>query len=460
MRSPFFLFAVLLVFVGIGTEKLSSDQNPPFMKKYAFATVLLLSLGLFAFWPSSKSIVQPADYEPYLTGEHVEKNKEKSRAQISFWEKKLNAAPSNFVFEKKLAALLAADFRLSGNIENLHRSDSFLRSVNERLAGQVGVLQSLASNATTRHAFREAEAYLTEALEIGEKKFATSLMLADVRMERGNLYSASYLLKDVASTQHFDFLIREMKFQDQKGNLESAIETMEKAADLARSSGSSHLVNWSLSNLGDMYGHDGRIGKSYETYLAALAENPADLHSLRGLAWIAFSNDENVMEAKRILNHLKNIHPVPDYDLMLAEIADFEQDKVAAKMHLSAFVAQAEKPVYGNMYKAYLCELKSQSPVGVAIAEAEITERPHPVSYSLLAWAKLQNGRPKTALETIENHVIHRTGEPLALYHAGVIFAKNKKKGEAEKYLREALDASFELGPVLTAEIKNELAQL
>ncbi|MEZ4959972.1 MAG: hypothetical protein R2830_09145 [Saprospiraceae bacterium] len=425
--------------------------------------LIAVSAAFFLLKPKS-AIVNPADYEAFMVKNHIENAQAELAGQISFWKNKLEAQPTNFVYQKKLAGLYAADFKLSAQVESLRTSDSLLQNINHRFPGQVGVLQSLAANAITRHAFREAEAYMTQACNTGEKKFANSLMLTDVHLERGNFYAASSLLKDVASTSHFDFLIRQVKLQDQQGDLKKAIESMEQATALAKSSGSKSVVNWALSNLADMYGHDGRVEKSYQTYLEALSCEPADLHSLKGIAWVAFSHDKNTAEAKRILHFLQTIHPVPDYDLLLSKIAAFEQDDKQAAAYRESFIAKASNPAYGNMYKSYLCELKSErtesTPEALAIAKAEIAERPHPKSYSLLAWTSFQNGQDQEALRILQQHVMEQTGEPVALYHTGLILKATGHEKEARKFLEEALQASFELGPVLAHDIEENLAQL
>lgn len=206
------------------------------------------------------------------------------------------------------------------------------------------------------------------------------------------------------------------------------------------------------------------LKKSYETYLEALTYNPADLHSLKGIAWIAFSHDKNTAEATRILTFLQEIHPVPDYDLLLAELATYEGDLEKANQYEQSFASEASQAKYGNMYKSYLCllhaETEEKAPEAVIIAQEEVLERPHPMSYHLLAWTTLQEGHPTAALDILEKYVVDQTEEPDALYHAGIIFKENGYKKTARKYLNAALDASFELGPLVTADIKSQLKQL
>ena len=433
------------------------------MKNIAFLILFVLIVLAAIFINPQIEIAHGTDYDHYLTEEHLQKNQKELNSRIGFWEEKLAAAPGNFVFQKKLAGLYASSFKLSGDISQLHRSDSLLQQVNMRLPGQVGVLQSLAANAITRHAFLESESYIREAFGIGQNKFASSLMLADVMLERGNLLEAELLLKDITSRSHFDFLIREAKLHDQSDELDKAVRCMEKAAELAKASGDAGVINWSLSNLADMYGHQGKVKKAYETYLEALRYDPADLHALKGIAWIAFSKDKNTEEARRILTFLQSIHPVPDYDLLLAEIAAYEQNAPKEQEYQDAFVREASRPVYGNMYKSYLCQLKSDEgevAEALEIATQEIRERPHPMSYQLLAWATFRKGDKALALDIMEKHVIGQTGEPNALFHAGVILKENGRRKAAEAQLNAALGASFELGPVVAKEIETQLRQL
>ncbi len=433
-------------------------------KSILFAGFVLAVAGIFFTIKFQKPIAHSADFEAYLNPSHLKNAENALAAQIGFWEKKLASQPENFVYQSKVAGGYSAWFKLTGEVEKLHQSDSILQNINQRYPNQVGTLQALASNAVTRHSFAEAEGLMRQALTLGEQKHASSLMLTDVLMERGNFSDASMLMRDLDARSHFDYLIREMKMLDQRGKLPEAIEQMEKALALARTSGSKDLLNWALSNLADMYGHDGRIQKSYDTYLEALANNPADLHSLKGIAWVAFSHDKNTAEARRILGFLKIIHSVPDYDLLLSDIATFENKPEEATAFSQSFIQKASNPDYGNMYKAYLGNLKASNmehaDEALAIATDEIAERPHPMSYVLLAWAVFQKGDKQAALDIIQKHVMNQTQEPEALYHSGVILAGTGNKKEAKKYLEEALDASYELGPVATQEIREDLRRL
>ncbi len=420
----------------------------------------LIGLTIWAFFPR-QPLVQTSDYEIYLSPEWLAEEVARMDTQIDFWQKKLDAAPRNQVYLQKMAGLYAAKFKATGEISFLHQSDSLYEDLTARFPANVGVLHALTANAISQHQFKAAEGYVNQAWEVGEKKFASSLLMTDVALERGDYNLAWEKLNEISTRQHFDYFIRAVKWQDQSGNLDKAVDYMERALALAKTSKKKTLINWSLSNLADMYGHQGEIKQSYDTYLEALAQNPSDMHSLKGIAWIAYSHEKNTEEAKRILHFLQEVHPVPDYDLMLSEIAAFEGDDKRAAAHLAKFVAAASRPAYGKMYHTYLSPIYGEEMDDVALAlemaEAEVAERPHPMSYSLLSWAYHLKGDSKKALEVLTDHVIGQTEEPDAILRAGILFHANGMAKEAQKYLLEAQDAAFELGPMASQEIADYL---
>ena len=108
-----------------------------------------------------------------------------------------------------------------------------------------------------------------------------------------------------------------------------------------------------------MYGHNNRIAESYKLYNEVLTENPAYYHAWKGVAWIAYSHDKNTSLAKLILLWLQEKHPVPDYDLMLSEIAAYEQDNNLKNQHIASFIDKAVSLAYGDMYNKYIFSILS-----------------------------------------------------------------------------------------------------
>lgn len=382
---------------------------------------------------------------------------------MSFWRERLTRMPNDEASTRKLAGLHGANFRKTGMVEELKVSDSiYSHLLKTTTSGKAGLYLGLAQNSITQHQFKQASIHADSAFKTGERKAAVLLVSADIALELGNYSQAKNILKQFTNRNSFAHLIRQVKVKDQEGHLDSAIFIMEKAFD--RVKGNKDLYCWSLSNLADMYGHAGRIEDAYNSYMSVLQKDPSYDYALKGIAWIALSNDKNFTEAKRIINTLASRSRMPEAHLMLAEIADMENDQQEKINHLKLFVSLTDNAGYKTMYAKYLAEIYADDlkkpEASLAIAEQEILNRPTPQSFDLKAWALLHLDRKKEALFVAQKYVVSKTFEPDAAYHLGMIYLSNGFEEEAEKYLEEALESSFELGPVVTRDIKQALEKI
>ncbi len=427
--------------------------------------ILLFLLFMFAGCKNSTQPVTKAlDYEKYMNIDSADSMSSLQRIEtdIDFWSKRLKKNPEDAVSKVSLAGLYSARFKVGGSIRDIHTSDS-LYAVANRLfkTSSSSIYRSLASNCVTQHKFKQARLYLDTALIMGDDLYFTLLMRCDVAMELGDLFMAEQSLKHIADKNNFDYLIREAKLLDHKGDLNGAIKKMEAATQKAIASKKDILYLWAKSNLGDMYGHANRFKESYQCYLDVLQKKPDYLYALKGIAWLTFSHDMNTDEAKRILNYLSGIHPVPDYDLLLAEIAAYEKDKVTEENLRDRFLTAVSDKQYGDMYNKYVFYLAidKNKDFGEAlrIAEKEVNNRPTSQSYDLLAWAYYNMGKKDDALKIAQAHVENRNYEPETMYHLGMIYAYAGNFKKAKYYIRQAESSSYELGPDLAQQVKYAL---
>lgn len=215
-----------------------------------------------------KIIVNPADYESYLTFQKAA-SKYSLDQDMAFWKERLRRMPKDEASKRKLAGLHAAKFRATGLVEELKISDSiYLELLKTTTTGHSGLLLGLAQNSITQHQFKQAAVYADSALAIGERKAAVMLVRVDIALELGHYLRAESILTEFANKKSFAHRIRQVKVKDQQGDLDSAILIMEAAHD--RVKGNKDLYCWSLSNLGDMYGHAGRIEDAYQAYISVL----------------------------------------------------------------------------------------------------------------------------------------------------------------------------------------------
>lgn len=437
---------------------------------YMQYSILLLTASLFVFSNcrnSRQTITKASDYEKYMHIASADSmhSLQRINQDIDFWMLRLKNIPDDVVAKVSLAGLYSARFKTAGNIDDIHTSDSLYMVANPLFKSNSSSLyRSLAVNCITQHKFEQAQSYLDTALKMGDDLYATLLMRCDVAMELRNSYGAEQSLKRIADKNNFDYLIREAKLLDHKGDLNGAIKKMEAATQKAIESKKDVLFIWAKSNLADMYGHANRYRESYQCYLDVLERKPDYLYALKGVAWIAFSHDKKTKEAKRILNYLSKLHPVPDYDLLLSKIAEYEKDMTTEEKLKDHFITEVSDSRYGDMYNKYIFYLMADEnrdlQKALQIAEKEVKNRPTSQSYDLLAWAYYNMGKKDEALKMAKRYVENRNYEPDALYHLGMIYASEGNIKKAKHFMRQAENSAFELGPDLAAKVRYDLAMI
>lgn len=428
-------------------------------------SILISCISLFGCTNHSAKIADEKDFSNLLETAQLNQHLELLKMDMNFWNSRLQKNNSDLGAQVKMASLYNKLFQYIGNINDVHKSDSLYHAANklQKHFGS-GIYRSLAANCVTQHQFKQADLYLDTAAAMGDDRSLTSLQQFDVKLELGQYNQAEKILNSFRYKNTFEYYIRLSKLQDHKGNAEESIRMMEKALAEMESAKNDHLILWAKTNLADMYGHHNRVEDAYRLYVNVIHADPNYYQAWKGIAWIAFSHDRNTAIAKKILGWLKANHPVPDYDLLLAEIASFENDLSGKNNYITSFINEVSKPVYGDMYNKYLFALLTDEQqnfsAAMRIAETEVNNRPTPQSYDLLAWANYKTGNFSEAGQIARAQVIKRTFEPTASFHIGLILKSTGNKKMARQYLLNALESSFELGPLVTNEIKRELKTL
>ena len=400
------------------------------------------------------------DYERYL---HPTQNKtlELASEELEYWQNRFDQAPNQVSYLGKISSAHSTLFEQTGDIDHLKAAEQNLAlAIKMTSSNTVGYLHALARNYISQHRFKEALALLKTADEVGDKKHVTENMFFDVYLELGDIAQAEKYLTAIRKTDSFDYLIRLSKWEDHNGNLDGAILQMEKAKDLAVSSNYEGLMLWSYTNLADFYGHAGRIADSYAYYLKALEINPNNSYALKGIAWIAYSNDKNSEESKRIIAAIQESHPTPDMHLFLADLAEYEGDFETKKSELNSYFAMLNDnaAAYGDMYNSYNVELYADETekleTAMQLAQREIDNRPTAQSYDLLAWAHFKNGEKLIALDIMQKHVENHTSEPVAMYHLAEIYTAAGMAERTNELKPDLLASIYELGPNMKSKIE------
>lgn len=377
---------------------------------------------------------------------------------IDFWTKKIATSPNQTSYLLKLAGAHSQLFSVTSNIEDLKKSEALLQeALATPLLNRSSALRALAHNYISQHRFCEALDLVLEAAEIGENKFANDKMLFDIYLELGNDEQARIQLTKITNDNNFDYLIRKSKWEDVKGNLAGAITHLERAKKKAIASNNKGLMAWIYSNLGDYYGHNGEIEKSYNHFKRTLELDPANWYALKGIAWIAYSNDKNIALSKSLISTIIEKNNSPDLQLKLAVLAAYKANKKEEQVAIENFQKAIQKEGYGDMYNKYNCFIAAEHngdfKSAYSLANKEIINRPTTESYDLLAWTLFLDGKIEAAQKVANTHILGKTSEPAILLHLAHIFQQQPMI--SNPILREIEGASFELGPLKTKKINN-----
>lgn len=421
--------------------------------------IAVIFIGLLAAScnkPSQK-VTNANDYNKYLTNT---KNQSLTFAkeELNFWQKKYEKAPNQISYLGVLASNYSKIFEITGNIDDLKKAETLLIISNEKdNYSSVETIRDLSKNYISQHRFKEALELANKAKAICEGIKETNKLLFDVQMELGNYSEAESILKQLNDKNDFDYLIRIAKWNDHKGDLKTTIVFMEKAKTIAETYNNKFQKTWAYSNLGDFNGHAGNISKSYEYYLKTLKIDPNNSYALKGIAWIAFSHEKNTKEAKRIIDVVSKRHNSPDFYLLKAQIAEYENDGTSKYDNINKYMSMLENSNYGEMYNSYnvilFAQEKSTSSKALEIAKVEVEHRPTPVSYDLLAWSYYNLGDKEKALEIEQKYVEGKSFEPKLNFHLATIYKANNKLDKVWPIKQELLKSTFELGPNLERKI-------
>ncbi len=420
-----------------------------------FLKTFLVFLLLTSCTQEDHLITDPKDYTIYLKTEQPRTTSK----YFQLWDSKIKTDSTQLFSFGHVAGEYSRYFKITGDVNFLKKAERALtKAVEIANIGKESYARALARNYISQHRFREALAMAKLAERAGGGKKDTQALLFDVHMELGNYQLAENYLDSIKNMADFGYLIRNAKWNDHEGNLDTTIRFMEMALKRAESTKNRNLLLWSYTNLADYYGHAGRIQDSYHGYLKALELDSENAYAKKGIAWIVFSYEKNGAEALRILDAVTEHYSAPDYYLLMAEIAQFMGDTKKMIAHMNDYKALVQEPGYGDMYNAHHVEyhlgITKKYDRALKLAFKEIENRPTPESYGLLAKTYLKMGEKVKALDLAENKIMGKTYEPGILLQAAQVFKANHQYEKVDALKKELQQAFYELGPLSKKEIE------
>ena len=272
---------------------------------------------------------------------------------------------------------------------------------------------------------------------------------------------AEYELKQIANANDYGYNFRRAKLAHYKGEVDTAIAAMQRAAQLA--AGSVSLMQAALSNEADLNLHNGNLQRANELYVQSIRLSATDLHSIMAIGWIALVNDKNDSLAEKIFRFVQSKTKAPDAVFKLTQLADARGDSAMQKKYAREFVTIATAPVYGNMYNKYLLELYTsilnEPAKAEAMAARELLNRTTPQTYAWYVWALYSNNKTAEAENIYKQHVSGKPLEGLELYWMGKYMQAQNKGYNAKEFFKAANKNRYDLSPSMVKDLKNALEE-
>ncbi len=370
------------------------------------------------------------------------------KSELNFWQNR--SAELHPVYDLKEARTYLDLFMIDGDMEHLIAAENLLDAViNAYEQTSAKVFRMRAGIQMKQHRFCDALEDLLVAEIKSDDLVLTEAMLFDVYFELSDDEQALFYLDKLSKRGGFEFLIRKARLEDSIGNLDGAIESLESCFALIAPNDLNKRA-WLYSNLGDFYGHKENIAKSEEYYRSALLINSADWHSMKGLAWIAYSSEEDYEKALSILNRVSDDFNITAINLLQAEIMDMKGLMDEASELRNGFMASLKSERYFSSYASYVfknVESVRDLKLLESISQYELSQNPSPSAFLRRAQLLHALGKTDKARLLIDDQVLGKTGEPLALYQSLKII--DESHPDYSEINSEVHDAAYELGPQL-----------
>jgi tetratricopeptide (TPR) repeat protein len=405
-------------------------------------------------------IVEPAVIDSILLNYTLSPSLKANEGNLSFWKKRMDSLPDYFVNGPEYAAALISDFHVHGDLDNLFTADSLYQLINTANKGkEPAILRTMAGLAMLQHQFSKTDSILKKAIAIDGNSFPNTFLDFDVSFESGRYGEAKKLLAALQAGNEYGYLFRRAKFEHYHGSLDSAIACMERAADKAGNN--IYLRQAALSNAADLYIHQGNLKRAYDLYRESLKEDPADLHSITGLGWIALQHDNNDSLAETIFTFVRGHTQSPDILLRLAQLEEARGNIDLQKEYATAFANKVSDLRFERMYSKYLVDLYTgtlHNPAkAVELSFHEINNRLTPQTSAWYAWSLFCNNEKEKAWQVYEGYVSGRPLEGLELYYMGKMMQGYGKHSLAKQFFKAAWKNRYDLSVARQKELEATL---
>ncbi len=415
--------------------------------------LIILLLNASGLLPRLITAAQPQPTRPKMTA---------TDSDINRLERLVAEKPDDLQTRIALAGDYIQKVRETADTSYYAKVDGLLAKVSPGDAANDEVLSIRGSLANGRHDFAASLALSQQAAARNPHRAAYFGQVGDAQIELGQYAAAAAsfqtmvnLKPDLSSYSRVAY-IREL-YGDVSG-AETAFQT-------AISAGSPFIENvaFNQTELGKLYLRTD-LTKAEEAFSQALHTVPDYPPALEGLGRVAFAQDKR----SRAEDYFKKAYAVLPTALNAINLGDFyaaegDASKADQQYQLAelAYAKSAPDGVNNDLEHAlFLAEHDRDLPKALAQATAAYAQRPSINGADALAWNLYKSGRYVEAAVQIKPALQLGENDPLVLYHAGLIAARNNDQTAAKHYLSRALELNPHFGLLQPQIARDTLGKL
>jgi tetratricopeptide (TPR) repeat protein len=374
-------------------------------------------------------------------------------AAIDVFSQRVKGSPRDAASAVVLGQLRVRRFRETGDIGELERAEYALEQALAVVPGYPQALATLAQVDLGLHRFDDA---LANARIAAAKDPTTGALVtaADALVALGRYDEAETLYIEAQT----DFASAELSarlahLEMIEGELESALLTMRRAAEVYfGSGGSGETAAWFLTRVGDLEIAAGQYEDAEMSYRASLEVFPGYYLGLAGLSRATAARGE-IEEAIEAYEAALAVRPLPE---TLSAVGDLyllngQPDMAADSFAIIDTVAALSGGVYDRSVALHYAD-HGRADAALPIAEAGIETLPDVYGYDILAWALYRQGYHVAALAAAEKATSRGTAEARLWYHLGAIRLAVGNRDGAIEALEHALSLSPRFDPMGAAD--------
>jgi tetratricopeptide (TPR) repeat protein len=314
-----------------------------------------------------------------------------------------------------------------------------------------------------RHEFEQSVEWATKAVALDPKNHSAHGLLGDAALEMGDYETArEHYQKMIDTRPDLSSYSRGAQVLFLAGDVRKAIWLMGKA--IAAGGPYAENTAWCRAQLALMYFHTGNLAAAEQVLQDALTRLPNNHHLLAVQGKVKAARKDYpaaidcYQEALAVAPQIDVLAALGDLYRLTGQAGEAEKQYALVEAVHRTHKANGVKG--DSQLARFWADHDRNLAEALRLAESEYQTRKNVFVADTLAWCLLKNGRCEEAKGVIEKALARKTPDASILFHAGMIHAKLGNRGEAQRYLYQALSLNPHFSPVdapVAAQVHEEL---